>query len=238
MKRLIIVHGDKGGVGKSMIAHATAAALLGSGRRPVLVEADAKNPGFHRMFDGKPDPVHCHDIRNPAQVDAMLDLFIDSPGDMLVDLPAAGSDMTANFLSEGFGAGETDIRSVFPEIGARLVVMFVIDPSRDALVALNAEMKVLTPDVADWIVVRNHREERPFELFDASKTRAILEERGTIFLDMPRLDPRVVEIMTNAGHNLLEVDDCPGLSALQKIRARAALRKWSTELEKAGGLLV
>ena len=48
--RFILVHGDKGGVGKSFVAQAIADYLLDRGERVAVIDADTANPDVSRMF--------------------------------------------------------------------------------------------------------------------------------------------------------------------------------------------
>jgi len=160
----------------------------------------------------------------------VIEHFLGATEDVLVDLPAGGSDMTAQLCSAGSAEGTLDIRTLFPEVNARLLIVFVIDPSRDALVALDAEIKALSNPVADWVVVRNHRFEDT--LFDRFDKWADGKLEGVPVLDMPRLDPRVIGALINAKANLTELGDMESASALMKIRGAAALRVWSEELQK------
>jgi len=49
--RVIFSHGDKGGVGKSMIASAIADYLQSEGEHVAIIEADTQNPDVARMFE-------------------------------------------------------------------------------------------------------------------------------------------------------------------------------------------
>ncbi|WP_281969127.1 division plane positioning ATPase MipZ [Roseovarius nanhaiticus] len=232
MKKLILVHGDKGGSGKTHTAHLTAAILRQVGHPVTLVDGDAKNPGVHRYFDNKPDPVLRINARKPEGIDALIDAFLEAPADVLVDLPAGGSDMTNGFLGAGSAAGTVDIEALFQETGDRLVIMFVIDQSRDALVAVDAELKRLPDTVTDWVIVRNHRMDAPFERFERWNKTADL--KGATIIDMPPLDRRAIDALVDAKAHIGEIDAAETASALSKIRAKAALRVWRAELVKAG----
>lgn len=48
--RFIIAHGDKGGVGKSMLAQALADFLSNQGQKVAIIDADTQNPDVYRMF--------------------------------------------------------------------------------------------------------------------------------------------------------------------------------------------
>jgi hypothetical protein len=82
--------------------------------------------------------------------------------------------------------------------------------------------------------VRNWREERDFDLFDKSKTKADLDARGAPIIDLVRLDPRVNDILENEGLNLISAQTSDTLSMLQKMRVKAAVRSWSEQMKIAG----
>ncbi len=233
MKRLILIHGDKGGTGKSHTAHLTAAAYRAAGQPLLLIDGDAKNPGLHRAFNFKPDEVLRINVRKPEGIDQLFEAFLAAPGDVLVDLPAGGSDMTARLIGGGTTEGTVDIETLFAEIGARLTFMFVIDQGRDSVVALNEEFQLLSTPVTDWIIVRNNRiDDMPFARFEKWSAQVDLSRAKS--LDMPRLDRKVIEVLVDAKANLAEISGLETASAMLKMRGQAALRLWSGELRKAG----
>lgn len=233
MRRLILSHGDKGGTGKSHTAHVTAAAYRAAGQPLLLIDGDAKNPGLHRAFDGKSDEVLRINVRKAEGIDQLFEAFLTAPGDVLVDLPAGGSDMTARLVGGGSTEGTVDVETLFAELGARLTILFVIDQGRDSIVALNEELQILQGTATDWIVVRNQRfEDTPFARFE--KWAAQVDLSMVKILDMPRLDRKVIEVMVDAKANLTELSGLETASALLKMRGQAALRLWSAELRKAG----
>lgn len=234
MKRLIIVHGDKGGTGKSHVAQVSAAALQAAGHPITLIDCDPMNPGLHRHFNDNPDPVERINARKPEGFDDLIGAFFDAPGDVLVDLPAAGSDTTAAFFTAGTEAGTVDLESLLTEIGGRLTVLFVIDQGRDALVALDAEYKRMPTSVTDFVIVRNHRTDAPFERFENFADKSKLDK--AVIMDMPPLDRRVIETLVDHKTHLGKIDTIAEASFLMKSRAKAALRIWTAELKK-GGLL-
>ncbi|PWL28088.1 hypothetical protein [Marivita sp. XM-24bin2] len=234
MKRIFFIHGDKGGVGKTEVAKRMAAVMLQNGLPVTLVDGDNKNPGLHAAFkDGELD-VHCINVMTPAGRDALFDVIAQSPGDVLIDLPARGSDVTARLNQDGASEDGFNLPLLMAEIDAELIIVFVIDQTRSPLVALKDELAAL-PDATRWIIVRNWREDRDFTLFDTTKVKADLEARGAAVIDMVRLDPRVNDILENAdGLNLITAQTSDTLSMLQKMRVKAALRSWFEQMQIAG----
>ena len=147
MNKMICAHGDKGGVGKSHVSLLTAAAFRSVERPLTLIDGDAKNPGLFRFFDKKPDPVLRINARRPEGIDALFEAYLEARNDVLIDLPAGGSDTTAGFTGNGTAAGTVDISALMKETGGSLVMLFVIDQGRDGIVALNDELRRLPADV-------------------------------------------------------------------------------------------
>lgn len=233
MKRLILIHGDKGGTGKSHTAHLTAAAYRAAGQPLLLIDGDAKNPGLHRAFNFKPDEVLRINVLKLEGIDQLFEAFLTAAGDVLVDLPAGGSDMTARLVGGGSDEGAVDVETLFAEVDARLTFVFVIDQGRDSVVALNEEFQTMPKTVTDWIIVRNHRlEDTAFTRFE--RWAAQVDLGYATILDMPRLDRKVIEALVDAKANLTELSGLETASALLKMRGQAAMRLWSVELRKAG----
>lgn len=231
MKRIIFVHGDKGGVGKTQCATRTAAAFEAAGQPLELIDGDAKNPGVDVLFG---DKARCMDLRKTVGMETLFEAITNASGDVLIDMPAGGSDATANMQMDGSAEGTIDLSLLLQEIDARAVVLFVIDHNIEPIYALKAELKSFPPEQTDWIVVRNHFQDRPFNHFENSDTRKHLLEFGGKIIDMTRLDPAVVESMRTLKCNLSSFSTHPEASAIQKMRAKTAMRLWSSELQKVG----
>lgn len=233
MKRIFFVHGDKGGVGKTEVAKRIAAVMIQEQHPITLIDGDNKNPGLHAAFRADGGDVRCINVMAPTGLDALFDAIAESPGDVLIDLPARGSDVTARLATGGASEDGFDLSLLVEEIGAEIYIIFVIDQTRAPVVALKDELATL-PAAAKWIIVKNHREEREFDLFEGSRVKRDLDERGAPVIDMIRLDPRVGDILENKGLNLLTSQASDDLSMLQKMRAKAALRSWSEQMKRAG----
>lgn len=233
MKRIFFIHGDKGGVGKTEVAKRMAAVMLQAGRAVTLVDGDDKNAGLHAAFEHSGLDVRRIKVMTSAGRDALFDVIAENAGDVLIDLPARGSDVTARLTQDGASEDGFSLELLLREIDAELIILFVIDQTRAPLVALKDELAAL-PATTRWIIVRNHREERDFTLFDTTKVKADLEARSAPIIDMIRLDPRVNDILENAGLNLITAQTSDRLSLLQKMRVKAAVRSWSEQMKTAG----
>ena len=59
MSKIILFHGDKGGVGKSFAASVYLDRELVAGRAPIVIDSDVRNPDTMRMFQ---DHLECKQI--------------------------------------------------------------------------------------------------------------------------------------------------------------------------------
>jgi hypothetical protein len=235
MKRIIFVHGDKGGVGKTQCATRTAAVFEAAGQPLELIDGDAKNPGVDFLFG---DKVRCMDLRKTDGMETLFEAIANARDDVLIDMPAGGSDATARMQVGGSAEGTIDLGLLLQETNARAVALFVIDPSIEPLHALRDELAVFPRDQTDWIVVRNHFQDRPFTTFENSPVKKDLLNMGGQIIDMARLDPSVVDTMAKLQCDLHSFSTYPEASVIQKMRAKSAMRLWSEELQKVGLLNV
>jgi MinD-like ATPase involved in chromosome partitioning or flagellar assembly len=164
VKRIFFVHGDKGGVGKTEVAKRMAAVMLQNGLPVTLVDGDNKNAGLHFAFQHSGLDVQCINVMTTVGRDALFDVIAESPGDVLIDFPARGSDVTERLSRDGASEDGFNLELLLAEIDAELIIIFVIDQTRAPLAALRDELAAL-PAATRWIIVRNHREERDFTLF-------------------------------------------------------------------------
>ncbi len=180
MENVYWIGGGKGGTGKSMVGMGLIDYLRNEGREPVLIETDKKNPDVGRA--------HKTEIQTEG-----LDL---SDQDGWVDLlDLCGKTESPVVINSGVGADETQgidaLEQSLESLGKKLVVLWVINRQRDSIELLRDFMKSIQS--AEVHVVRNlyfggtHK----FELFNDSKTRKELEERGGKVLDFPEIADRI-----------------------------------------------
>lgn len=86
--RVIISHGDKGGVGKSFTAQAIVDHLRSKGESVAVIEADTQNPDVHRMFDTR-IPCMLANLRTEDGWMSVMDFVDDHAGySIVINTPA------------------------------------------------------------------------------------------------------------------------------------------------------
>ena len=184
-RRIYWVGGSKGGVGKSMVAMATLDCLLARGEAVLLVECDTSNPDTWKAYR---DQV-ANEFVDLDQPDGWIQFInlCDTHKDRTVVLSTAARNNRAVTLYGG------TLDGVLGELGRELVALWIINRQRDCVELLREFMDAIPRALVH--VVRNayFGEERQFELYQSSKVRAAVEERGGKAVTFPDLADRVAD---------------------------------------------
>lgn len=213
------IGGGKGGVGKSMMTMATIDWMLGSHGRVVLVECDTSNPDVHKAYKGE-ENVH-PELVDLDEADGwiyLVNLCEEHRGTPVVINTAARNNVAVRHY------GRT-LDTSLEELGRRLVALWVINRQRDSVELLKEFMDAVPK--ADVHVVRNgyFGEERKFELYNASKVRTLIEERGGKSVTFPDLADRVADDIYTKRLPLTEA------AKILPIGNRAELSRWRGEVQ-------
>lgn len=179
------VGGSKGGVGKSMMTMATVDFLLERGDKVLLVECDTSNPDVWTAYRNE---TQC-ELFELDEVDGWIELVnvcaVRTDGPVVVNTAARSNRGVKQF-------GPT-LDASLDELGARLVVLWLINRQRDSLELLKEFMDAMPK--AEVHVVRNayFGEERKFEMYASSKVKEIVERRGGKAVTLPELADRVAD---------------------------------------------
>lgn len=180
MSKVHFVGGDKGGVGKSVVARVLVAWCAQRGLPFRAFDADGSHGALLRHYPGQAQPV---DLTDFEQADRLLTAAEALPdGRVIVDLPARGDGVVAAWLDEG------GIASLAAAMGIQLVFWHVMDDGKDAITALGRGLERHRPP-ARHVVVENLGRGFRFALFDQSPARAAAEARQVPIIQLPELDP-------------------------------------------------
>lgn len=223
---IFLVGGGKGGVGKSLMSMALLDFLHVTDKRPFLVETDTSVPDVFKTYGEAVGGELVNLDEREGWID-LVNLVESSPeSTFVVNTGARNQTGISNF-------GRT-LSKALPELGRKLVVLWMIDRKRESLELL-ADFRAAIPE-ADVHVVRNMYlgAEKKFELYNGSQMRAAIEGRGGRSLNLPELADRVTDAM-NKGRLTVEraVDEL-------SLGDRMELERWRDECntmlsEVAGG---
>lgn len=195
--RFVLLHGDKGGVGKSTAACVLADRLLVGGVKVAVIDADTRNPDVLRMFAEADCPRIALNLRaTDGWMDAM-DFVHQHPGHTFV-------------LSMPAGIGES-MRTEFTEFvrflksfdqagqGTELIMWWVINLFADSVNLLQQALEHHAEHFNQVVVVRNGIFGKPedFIFWNESALKPALEAKGALTVDLPPLHLRVMKKLMN-----------------------------------------
>jgi hypothetical protein len=177
MSTIHFIGGEKGGVGKSVVARLCAQYCIDRQIPFAAADADASHGALLRFYG---DYAQAVDLTAFESADAILALATESNRRVLVDLPAQSDRLLAAWIQEGAIlelAAESDVRVVF---------WHVIDDGKDSLSTLD-RMLARYRDAARYCIVKNMGRGKEFSLFDRSPTRSAAERLGAAVLELSEL---------------------------------------------------
>jgi Mrp family chromosome partitioning ATPase len=179
MSKILFVGGDKGGVGKSVVARLLAQWHLDRQLPFVAVDADVSHGSLLRHYGPYTRAV---DLSRLEAADEIMTLALESDRRVVVDLPAQGDRAVAAWISE---AG---ILELARESAIDVVFWHVMDDGRDAVATLQRLLERHGRN-ARYVIVENMGRGTDFSLFDRSPARALAEELGARIIHLPELHP-------------------------------------------------
>lgn len=232
-KRIVFVHGDKGGVGKSVFSRELLDRYIRLNLAVDAYDSDKRNPDLSRFYDRKVSVTQI-DLSSKTAFDILFDKIATGQNRALVDLAAGAGDALKMLVD-----GDIQLAGALKELGARLTLVYVLSRSRSSLAALRQALSDFEGIPADWIVVRNSYfgEQEKFSRYANSNSREIARSRGAIELDMPELLDDLYDELDQASVPFCEAADSEKLSFTNKRRIRAWLEKFDGEIDRAMAVL-
>jgi hypothetical protein len=177
MSTIHFIGGEKGGVGKSVVARLCAQYCIDRELPFVAADADGSHGALLRFYSDYTRPV---DLSEFDSADTIIGLATEANRKVIVDLPAQSDRLVAAWINE---AGILDLAA---DSGVSVVFWHVIDDGKDALTTLD-RLLARYGDKARYCIVKNLGRGRDFSLFDRSPTRATADRLGAGVLELPEL---------------------------------------------------
>jgi hypothetical protein len=188
--RLILAHGEKGGVGKTTVARVIADFL--NSRDTAFRAFDAEG-STGQLLRFHPSETAAVDVSNAASIAPVLDYVMEAGGKRvaLVDLGARSGEDVKNWLYRGGALEEAE--------GGRLgiTVVYVLGGAVDSVGHLKECFGALGRDVS-YVVVKNFGVAGKFDVYDQSNVRQDLLSVGAREIAFPALDGSVYQAVDRA----------------------------------------
>jgi hypothetical protein len=177
MSAIHFIGGEKGGVGKSVVARLLSQFCIDKNLPFAAFDADTSHGALRRFYDGYCRPV---DFASFESADAIFAQASEENLRILVDLPAQSDRMLGQWLEA------TGIVSLAGESGIPLVFWHVMDDGKDS-VGLLASLLARHGERASYCIVKNLGRGKDFSLFDSSPAKAEAQRLKATIIELPEL---------------------------------------------------
>lgn len=183
-RRIYLVGGSKGGVGKSLLSMTMLDYLQQKGEQPLLVETDNSNPDVYKAYRNSVESM----LLDLDTVDGWVELLnhcADPKHRAIVINSAARNNLAVTQFGERLALGLEELSD------AELVTFWCINTQLDSLELLKQYRAALP--CGQLHVVRNEFRGTNFRLYDESALRRDIEARGGLSLTLSTLAERVTQ---------------------------------------------
>ncbi|HEY5959933.1 MAG TPA: hypothetical protein VIV60_25435 [Polyangiaceae bacterium] len=178
MSHIHLIGGEKGGVGKSVVARALSQYLLDHGQPLAGVDADGSHKTLLRSYGQYTQSV---DLARFSSADEIIDRALAAERRVVVDLPAQSlEDLKLWFDS-------ADLERFARDMNIGVTLWHVTDGGYDSLADLERTLSLFEGQVS-YVVVKNLGRAKDFSQFDESPLRRKLEGLGGKVIELPELD--------------------------------------------------
>ncbi len=178
MRSLHFIGGEKGGVGKSVVARLLAQYFIDKGVPFTGFDTDRSHHSFTRFYAGYASPVV---VDSYEGLDAIAGSFEDEgPRNAIVDLAAQTAAPLARWMHD------SDLVALMADLGVTVYFWHVADAGQDS-VDLLGRLLDAHGDGPRYVVVRNLGRGSDFSQLDASPAMAKAREQGASVITLPQL---------------------------------------------------
>lgn len=172
------IGGEKGGVGKSVVARLVAQYCIDQALPFVGLDADESNATLLRYYRDFTRPI---DLARFESADEII-LLATEDGDrrVIVDLPAQSDRPLSAWMAE------SAVLEMAKECGVSVVFWHVIGDGKESVLSLDRLLARHGQNVR-YCIVKNQGRGKDFSIFDQSSARALAESYGAVILDLADL---------------------------------------------------
>jgi hypothetical protein len=228
MSTVHFVGGEKGGVGKSVVARLLAQLFIERNLPFAALDADLSHGALVRYYA---DYTRAVDLTQLDSADQIMDSALAADRRVLVDLPAQSHRFLRRWVETA------DVLGYAKEMGVRLVFWHVTDGGFDSVSHLEQLLSLLGNGV-QCVVVKNQGRSDDFAQFDASPGQQRLLELGGQVTTLPELDAAAMYKIDRFGSSFWAAINTQegerALSPMERRRAKLWLERAHQALEQVG----
>ncbi|HEY5809311.1 MAG TPA: hypothetical protein VIT67_15155 [Povalibacter sp.] len=223
---LHFIGGEKGGVGKSLVARVLAQYLIDQQRPFKGFDTDKSHGALLRFYAAYASPVV---IDRYEALDQLIEVATESPQSVVVDLAAQTHGFLVRWIEDSGLLGFAD------EVGVTLTYWHVMDAGRDSVDLLGKLLDLYGPRLKLVVVLNEVRGDQ----FDILKTSGELERAaslGAVVIRLPKLQDATMQKIDQFSSSFWAATQASdkaatGLGMLERQRVKVWLHKAYQQLE-------
>ncbi|HEX2539767.1 MAG TPA: mobilization protein [Caldimonas sp.] len=229
MTPIHFVGGEKGGVGKSLMARVLAQYMIDREQPFLGFDTDRSHGALMRFYSGYASPVAVDQVQS---LDAIVEAAVDQPGRrILVDLAAQTHDSLASWMED---AGVVNLAD---ELGMKLFYWHVMDTGKDSVDLLRRLLDRFGTGLS-YVLVRNQVRGADFTALEQSGEQARAIGMGARVVTLKKLNEHVIQKIDGASSTFWKAKssdrDPSGLGLMDRQRVKMWLRDAYREIDEVG----
>ena len=225
MARIHFIGGEKGGVGKSLVARILAQYLIDHERPFLGFDTDKSHGALMRFYTGYASPVV---VDRYESLDAIVEAAAADPNrSILVDMAAQTQDALTQWMDD---SGLLELSS---ELGLALTYWHVMDSGRDSVDLLRKLLDRFGSRL-NYVLVQNHIRGDNFDMLDESGEKKRALELHARIIDIKRLhEASMIKIDSHSSSfwSATQSADAHALGILERQRVKMWLKNAYSEID-------
>jgi hypothetical protein len=227
MGELHLIGGEKGGVGKSVVARLLAQYWIDRSKPFVAFDSDRSHGALLRYYGDFSKPI---EVTRVEELDQLVEACVQSDDRVLVDLAA----QTERDLYAWLDSGE--VLELARENGIRLVLWHVMDDGKDSVGVLSRLLQRYG-DRASYVVVLNKGRGDDFRLFHQSDAATDVKRLPAHLIELPALHRGTmlkIDRLDKSFWSATQANNGDGLGMMERQRLKVWLRQSYGEFDRLG----
>jgi hypothetical protein len=229
MNQIHFIGGEKGGVGKSVMARVLAQYFIDRNHEFKAYDTDLSHGAMMRYYQEFSEPVI---VTRYESIDKIIEETVASGAHAIVDLAAQTSQAVNQWILD---AG---ILELADELGFSITFWHVMDDGSDTLMLLEKQLNYFS-NLVNFIIVRNYGRGQNFHHYEQSEVARMAQESGAKMIDLPALHPPTMQKIDHisasfwAASNNTDSEMGPTLGLLERQRVKTWLNKTYQQLDRS-----
>jgi len=221
MAKIHFIGGEKGGVGKSLMARVLAQYLIDKGQPFIGFDTDRSHGALMRFYSGYASPVV---VDHYEALDAIMEAAVDEPDrTILVDLAAQTYDPLVRWMDD------SGVLNLADESGIQIQYWHLMDTGKDSVDLLRRLLDRFGASL-NYVLVRNQVRGTDFSVLEQSGEQARALGLGAKIVTIRKLHDSAINKIDAASSSFWNAKNVDGNAAALGLMDRQRVKMWLRDL--------